>query len=180
MTASDYTFRELSTPEFCITPAAHARVALRLYAGRWWPLILLPPLACLVAASANAAFIVAALIWLLLILPPALLGAYYSILLRPDTSVMVRPHTVTFGRDSLRVDFPQEFDAEDGDAATAEGSRPSPLSPIVINHEDVKSVSETSDYLVVNWSDRSHSKLLLIPLDIIPPGLADLTPPPRG
>ena len=150
------------TAPFSVAPAAHARVALRLYAGRWWPLVVLPPLACIVASAVNPAFLIAALIWILLLLPPAVMAVYFSILLRPSVAVMTRPHIVAFGADAITVTFPVE-EADDKD------DQPSlrQLPPVSIPYTSIVSIQDVSEYIAVIYRLSSRRTMLLLPVGLL-------------
>lgn len=120
-------------------------------------------------------FLVAALIWLLLLLPPAVMMAYFSILLHPSVAVMTRPHTVTFDRNRLRVDFPSESDDESDSKEGDVTSDLCQINPIIIEHTEIKSIDEVSRYIVVIWCKSRRLKILLIPVSQIHLGLADFT-----
>ncbi|MDE5608385.1 MAG: hypothetical protein K2I64_05590 [Muribaculaceae bacterium] len=150
------------TAPFSVAPAAHARVALRLYAGRWWPLVVLPPLACIVASVANPAFLIAALIWILLLLPPAVMAVYFSILLRPSVAVMTRPHTVEFGIDAIEVLFPtEETDDKDDQPSLRQ------LPPVSIPYTSIVSIQEVAEYIAVVYRLKGRRTILLLPVSLL-------------
>lgn len=74
-------------------------------AARWWPAVVLPMAAMLVAAFFNVAFLYAAFMWVLVLVPPGLMVAYYSYLLTPVASRLSRPHFVEFMPDGVAIRF---------------------------------------------------------------------------
>lgn len=136
---------------------------MRQLAGRWWWVVVLPPVGCLMASPLSGAFLIAAVIWILLLIPPAVMIVYFSILLRPDTAIMTRPHTVTFTDDALTIAFPSE-ETDDEEKAPLR-----PLEPIQIPYASITSISEMSGHIVINTKEGDRSTLTLLPTDQLPP-----------
>lgn len=106
-------------------------------------------------------FLVAALIWLLLLLPPAVMMAYFSILLHPSVAVMTRPHTVTFGVDYMEV----TFSAEETDDRDDQRSPLRQIQPVSISYTSIVSINEVSEYIAVTYLADSRRTVLLLPVN---------------
>ena len=158
MTESETTYCDgLTTQPFIVAPSAHARAALSLSARRWWAVVVLPPLACLVASVYDPMLIIAALIWILQLVPPAIIFIYASVLLRPSVAVMLRPHVVSFGEEYIDVEFPAQEQDEDDTTLSR-------LQPIRIPKTSITAIQEVSDYVAITYRYEGHRSLLLLPV----------------
>lgn len=138
---------------------------MRQLAGKWWWVVVLPPLGCLAASPLSAAFLIAGVIWILLLIPPAVMITYFSVLLRPEAAIMMRPHTVTFTVSSIEISFPMPDDEEHGEEP-ARYCNPLPAS--VIPYGAVTAISETGKYLQINIKYPGIPSFILIPFAALP------------
>lgn len=142
----------ISSDLFSVTPATYARVAVSRLAGRWWWLVILPPITFSIIALSDAAYIFAAMIWIFMLLPPAIMIAYYNYLLTPEAAMLSRRHKVTVESDGpLTISFP----------ATDDEDTNSPEDIIILNSE-IEDIQYKKDSMVLIIR-KSTLKFLIIP-----------------
>ncbi len=135
-----------------ITPATYARAAISRLAARWWWVAVAPLFIFIIASFSDSAYIFAAFIWILLLLPPALMFAYYSYLLRPETAALSLPHHITINRDgNITITF----------AVNPKDENNAERADIKLQHNMLKAVIEKADYIELEYRDRSMPMLII-------------------
>ncbi|MDE7385941.1 MAG: DUF4097 domain-containing protein [Muribaculaceae bacterium] len=142
----------VTTDVITVSPATYARAAMSRLAERLWWVAVLPAVAFALAAFHDAAYLFAAFIWLLMLVPPAVMVAYYSYLLKPETAALSRPHRVTIDSHGVTV----TFEAVDGDEH--------PLhADIYLTNNNLRTVIEKGDHLELDYTRQSPLPMLIIP-----------------
>lgn len=141
----------VTTDIITVSPATYARAAMSRLAERLWWVAVLPAVAFALAAFHDAAYLFAAFIWLLMLVPPAVMVAYYSYLLKPETAALSRPHRVTIDNHGVTVTFVADDDSKPVHA------------DIYLTNNRLKAVIEKGDHLVLDY-ERGY----LLPMLIIP------------
>ncbi|MBD5365873.1 MAG: hypothetical protein HDR82_02470 [Bacteroides sp.] len=148
----------VTTDVITVSPATYARAAMSRLAERLWWVAALPAVAFALAAFHDAAYLFAAFIWLLMLVPPAMMVAYYSYLLKPETAALTRPYSVTINNYGVTVTF-EPIDEDEH-----------PLhADIYLTNNNLKAVVEKSDRLELDYTHSSPLPILIIPYASIAP-----------
>ena len=147
--------QSVTTDVITVSPATYARAAMTRLAERLWWVAVLPAAACAIAALHNPAYIFASFIWLLMLMPPAVMIAYYSYLLKPETASLSRPHIVTIDSHSVTITFTHDNNKGDNEGPIH--------ADIYLRHDNLKAVIEKRGHLELDYKRTSPLPMLIIP-----------------
>ena len=99
----------ITTETFKIDPSALAAEIIKLWLKRNYPLLLIAPIACLIAAVwFDIKFLLVSLVVIFLIIPPVILIVYYYHALAPEARFSILEHHVLLTNDGINIIYDGE------------------------------------------------------------------------
>lgn len=135
----------ISTRPHSVSPGAYSARLMGEWVSRYWWVIAVPVVPCLLVGYFDLRFFIVAAAWLLIVMPGILALVYFRYALSPEAARMTLPHTVSFSEREIIISWHEtEYHDE--------------LMP----YADVKKVEDTGSMLVITPSNAFRP--IMIPL----------------